>query len=613
MPTTIRTPPRTERGTVTSLHRPSPPLVVVALALASACSGEPPRTSPEPAPSSPAPAVETATKDAPPPTTKPTEPVTPKAAAPPASPLHVVALREGPIQLMRLGTKAAVVLEGEPLPLVDGVPTRGPSGSRGLPGLGGFDEWITTVAVSGTLDPTGTAWTVTREERERAAPWYRVHRNRNQGQGWEPVDLREGLIAAHHEAYVECGGARFGLLGWSTDPAQDHYSYDDESTPSVAYWRTVRRAQSEARRGFVRLEGPEVPVPELPQDVQSLAAVTTSDGTLYALVDRPEGSETKNELLLVWPPGATKPERVELPEHGGGEPTLDANGDVALVMGAGEDSTSYLVVIRGTQWERVPVSMPGRSTDASSYIVGAGRAASGELWAAAAGSVLEPGDPPVWRKPVDGEWEAVPLPRFGDALFGREPGVAYDLVGYEPNGWYSFERAELDERRVVPTPKALTWADGEVWVVLELGPAYDDEQESPTMRHVLLSTRMGAAAPTRLPAPWELYIERHNALGARGTPGKEGCTRVSLVMSPASLVDTQPELVAAVRDTATDEWSVQHVYVGQLEDAEVLVASADVGSPGEAKALQRALAKATGVTPTLDCRIPSFVRMVPSP
>jgi hypothetical protein len=592
------------------LPRRSRSLALSSLALAIACTGIGPQSEPppEPEPGLPAPATTPSV-----PATKPPADEPPVA---PASPLHLIALREGSIQLVGLGATPTAVLEGEPLPLVDGVPSRGPSGSRGLPTFAGYDSQTQALAVAGTLDASGIAWVSTEQEYDRAGSLHRVYRNRNQGKGWERAALRKGIVTAYHLAYVERDGALFGLQAWDRDPEQDHWDPEDDSPAARAYDRALDRALGKLHGSFVRLAGPKIAAPVLPAGTTPSTAVTTNDGTLYVLAQVVR-SNTNTDVLFAWPPGAERAELVDLPDWHGYDPRLSSNGDVAMVTGESVDpkggpAQSYLAQGRGSTWERVPVSLPGRSPKASAQVIGAARTPAGELWIAVGDPwQVEPGDQPLWRKPVDGPWQPVPLPTFGDELFGRGEGFVYDVTGIEAQGWSAIERPTLVG--VTPQPTALAWIDGAMWVVLELGGAYELGVDAATPRAVLLSTAAARAEPARLPSRGELYVERHNTLHRRATPGKGVCQRSAFVLGPASLLQTRPELALAVRKAvSTAELAVDRIYVGRLDDEEVLVAGVYARSPAEAKTLRRAVAAVTGAAPVVECRIPTLVRMVQS-
>jgi len=584
-----------------TLHR-STLVLAAALALAIACTGID-KPVPEPGADPPTP---TAT-----PSVAATKPASTATARPPAaevSPLQLVALREGSMELMRLGATPAVVLEGEPLPLVDGVPTRGPSGSRGLPSVGAYDS--TTRALAGTLEPSGTAWASMEHAYDRAGSLHLVYRNRNQGKGWEQVDLRKGLLRAYDLAYVEREGALLGLRAWGRDPEQDHWEAEDDDPKARAYQRALARALADARPGIVRLEGPKIAAPELPAGVEPFAAVTTHDGTLHVLA-RELRDGTTTDVLLVWPPGATRAERVEIPNSQDYEPSLATNGELAFVAGVTIDprssrTESYLTMGLGTTWERVPVDLPGRTAKGVPRVLAATQTPAGELWIALDDPWQEP-DRLLWRKPKGGAWEPVPLPAFGDDLFGRGAGFVYDVTGTVSEGWSAIERPTLAD--ATPRATALAWIDGAVWVVLELGEAYEGGADMSAARTVLLSTRRTQTEPARLPARWELYVERHNVLYRNATPGKEACRRQTLVLGPASL-HTRPGLVDAVRAPVSTEISDARIYTGRLDDQDVLVASVHTLTPAESKAMKHAVAKASGTTPTLDCRIPELDRML---
>lgn len=594
-------------------------LSFVALVLGAACESSSTPAGPVPTKTAAAEPAKAAAaepaKAVPQPASAATPPASPT-PTPPSSPLHVVAYREGSIQLMRLRSGLSVVLDGEPVPIVGSVPTRGPSGSRGLPNLAGFDHRGSTFAIGGALDHSGTVWVSTGKQADRSASSYWVHRNRNQGLAWEQVDLRRGPLVAYHLAYVERGGALFGLRAWQANLSDSYWDEGGEGAKASREWKAVQRAMAKVRTGFVHLEGPAIAAPELPADAAPQGVTTTDDGTVYVWSGRPG----EDPALLVWAPQQQVAERVELPDYDHGYlSALLTNGDVAMVVGTTERSPGkeepYLAVGHGTKWERVAVSLPERHEDASIIVEGAARSPAGELWLVLAEALLPAGHgPSLWRAPAGGAFETVPLPRFGDELFGREEGYVYDTSDTEPAMWRKVPRPSLEG--VEPQPTAIAWADGAMWIVVDLGEAYDGENGmvDATRRHALLSTGPAPATPLRLPSRGELIVERLAASGVRSTPGTRECKRPAFVLGPPSLLDARPGLVEAVRKAGESLWTpgVQ-IFVGRLDAAEELVASARTESPAEVEELRTALAEAVGSRPIADCRVPSLAKVVGSP
>lgn len=562
------------------------------LALLCACTrgGPPPETAPVAPPS--------VTADPTPPQTREPTPV------PAPSPLHVVARREGAIDLRTTNGHAAVVLEGELLPIVDGVPTRGPSGGRGLPQLGDEDGRGSTLAVAGSLAASGTAWTSIEEQFDRAGSEYWVHRNR--GEGWERVDLRKGLLVAYDVGYVEREGALLGLRAWARDPRQDHYEPEDDGPRARAYRRALERALAKAQPHFVHLGGPKIAVPELPADVEPFAAASTDDGSIHALAYTQQ-DDTTVAVLLAWPPGATRAELVPLPPFADSQPRLWSDGAQAIVTGVVEASEGtsprYLAVGRGTQWERIPVDLPPLSDDAPTAITGAARLDDGEVWIAIGDPWTESTpDPVVWRRPAGGTWQPVPLPAFDDALFGRDPAVVYEVTGMGDEAWTDVRRGPQTLQGLRAT--ALVRDGGVVWVALELDAAFEEDSSS-TPRAVLLTTGPAPAQPMVLPSRSEAYVERHDALLRDPIPGEGSCQRFSLVLGPAE----RPELAAPLSTLELEgSADVSRTYVGELDGRSVVVATGHAYGAGDAKRLREQVAAASGTSPTVECRIPRHVR-----
>jgi hypothetical protein len=534
----------------------------------------------------------------------------------PASPLHVVAVREGPIELLRDRDALVPVLDGEPLPLLDGVPTRGRDGSRGLgSSRHAYVFESPTLAFAGRLEPSQTAWLTAAQHFERATSVYEVYRNRNQGQGWELLDLRKGPLVAYYAAFVERGGALLGLRSWANDPEQDAFEFEDPRAD--VYVRAAKRATAKAGHGFVHLSGTKTAMPKVPARMRPFAAVASSDGTLHALAREHGKSGEEHVLMLVWPPGVSTAERVPLPGAKAPELELSASGEWVLAFGADYDGeggrTSYLAVGRGTEWQQVPVSVPARAPDPPVTITGAARAADGELWITIGERWTAGAVDPLWRKPSEGPWTSVPLPEL-DGWFSRDEAVVFDAWDISNEPWLAMERPPTT---TALRGTALVWADDAVWVVIEAGDAYGEDAGmiSQVPRSLLLSTRPAASAPATLPPSAQLRLEQRNHARAGVKPGTPECEELTLLLGAPALVDQQPGVVSAVAALQTDggDWSITQIYVGELDGAKVLAVGATALSPGGAAELHRAVAKVTGFEPTADCRIPTFERMVQDP
>jgi len=574
------------------LHAPAPfPALAVAAALA---LGGCPSTGAETETTPPSVSSSNAVADPKPAAPSPVAVVPPRAP----SPLRVVAVREGPIDLLQTAGEVLVMLEGEPVPVIDGAPRRQPGVGRGI--TYDYDpmmlEGSRSLAFIGDPAALGDAWLTTAEEFERSGSAYPVFEHT--AQGWRRVPLKRGRLAAYYAAYVERDGAWLGLKVWSSDPAE----YWDETNPGYEKeQRAFRRALAKAEPAWVRLSGDARAVPRIPAGHRPFDAVTTEDGTLYALASRPSASAPLG--ILVWPPqDSTAPASIPMPDapDGVGYAALWASDSAVLVTGAEPDGgPPYLAVGRGTTWERVSLDLPGRPEDATDQVSGAARTPAGELWITLDDMMVDDAPPGIWRKPPGEAWRAVPLPVIEPALFARE----LEWVHLDPEiggGWARVERPPL---RVPPTHASrLLWGDGGVWIVLR---AHED-----TTRSVLLSTAPGPASVVSLPPSWQIDLERHNEHAGSMTPGTTPCDLVSVVLDGLPAPSEQATIADALIALQHDAGTVENVYVGRRGPTEVLVATVRLDDAGKLPSLRTAAAEVTGRAATIGCDIPPLVRMV---
>lgn len=621
-----------------------PPRVLVSLALASVAGcGSPSEPTPTPTAATPAPTASEGAKAVTPavepkaapaePTPAPAEPTVAAPAptelapaVPTSSTLRAAAVREGAVELLSQRDAPLLVIDGEPLAFADGSFVRHAAGSRGLwPNEPTMAEQSLTLAAASLGDELG-AWTSTVHEVMRSASFYEVYRR--DAEQWVPVPLRKGLLVASYTALVERDGALLALQTWAADPLQEVGSESEEPDPkAAAYFTKVTRALARAKPQWVRIAGaPDVVLPEIPSGmVPSGTATTTPDGTLMALFEAPgaEGEGTRPTLLL-WRAGQAKAEPVEVPGLAKTRMTaLGRSGEWALVGGTfdGSDAAeeSYLALGRGSEWQRVPVTLPGRSSSATATISGAARLPDGELWIALGNRFEGGGDAePVWRKPVDGAWQPVPLPTVGGDAFGPADAWVRDTQD-EDRGWVATTRS--------PSPLApeqaidLVSAGGAVWIVVQGQTAFDDVG-APPPRTVVLTNASGTAPPTVLPAAWELRLERRNHAVRSSQPGQTGCKSFAIVLGPPTAASSVHEALVKLELPAEgddDPPTIRSIYTGQHDGVEVAVAEAHAESPAQATALRDAAVKAMeGLGAPHDevaaqCPIPRLERMVHPP
>jgi len=506
------------------------PALLLGSTLALACSGGPPA---EPAPAKAdatkvAAQTEPSAKVEPPiaagttveaePTAleKPAEPTTP-ATAP--SRLRLVAVREGEIGLRRHRDMPVLMLEGEPVPLVGDAFVRQPNASLGLSPKSSTNAYEDlTLAFGGDLDGPHGAWVSTAWHFERSISVYATYQW--MGTRWQPVVQGKGLLLAHYSAVVEREGAVLALQEWAADPAQDLWEGKGESRASNAYRVKVKRAEARVKPAWLRLAGAEIELPRIPEGMGIATVVTDERGTIFALAREPgtPGSDPP-DTVLTWPLGQSDAVPVDAPDldrvsglglHGNGEHTLITG---ALQVAGGGGTEDYLAVGHGGQWQRVTLRLPGQRAD---YVVGAGRASDGELWIALSDNHM-PEPKLIWRKPVDGEWEPVPLPTITADAFGPSKGRVRDPDGHEQD-WMEIERGPVGTEPMDPV--GLVWAAGAVWIVGDLGWAYTADLWQAPRRAVLLSNRPGDAPTATLTPTWQILLERRNDVEqqSRGGP-----------------------------------------------------------------------------------------------
>ncbi|MCX4240793.1 hypothetical protein [Paraliomyxa miuraensis] len=529
----------------------------------------------------------------------------------PGSTLHVVALREGAVDLFVHRQAPVLSLEGEPVPWVKGRFVPEPNGARGLPPS--FEPMAHigfTRAMGGDSQAPLPTWVTLETIYDRAGARYDVHRR--DGDRWRPVERTKGPIVAHYHAYVEREGALLGLQVWS--PTEESYYDESEDEESIAAAAALERALKRARPTWVRLVGAEVPMPKIPAKTALTGAVTTSDGTLYAITER--RSEDSPHRLLRWRPGGVDAESVVVPGLDRTyEASLSTSGDWVLAHGGiegegeGQADEAYLAIGHADAWERIPMPLPLGDRDMPPNVLAASRAPNGELWIALGVRDLPMGGEPVpvWRKPVDGAWEAVPLPRVELGAFG--PSKTWIFEGeHGRNTWVEHEREPIDHSstRVV----GLTWAAGAIWVALQL----DGDSADHGPRSVVLTNDPTATAVTVLPPVWKTELERANAASGSAKPGERGCDSFTVVLGPASLATEHPERVDAVDAIEVEDvmQPVSTIYVAELGGAKVLATRSQVSSPAEAEAVRKAVAAVVGTEVELVCHNPMLETVVKS-
>lgn len=603
--------------------------VLAVLALAIACAPEPAASTAEaastPVAVAPATTPEAVTTPETARTREPAPAPEPPAATvtTPASPLRLVAIREGRVGLRRHRGAPLLLLEGEPVPLVGGAFTRRPGADAGLSTVHyahAYEDY--TLAFAGSLDEPNGAWLTTFGSVERVDSTYTTYRWT--GTRWTRVEQREGLLLGHYAALVQREGAIFALQRWTVDEDAELSSMAEGRAHREAFEAKVRRALARATPSWRRVAGARASLPRIPEGMTVASAVADDRGTIFALA-RDAGTSRLDEprVLLVWPPGERKADRVEVPGlDGAAVPRLFVNDEHILLAGGSPRDDGpvdpYLAIGEGTRWERVDVSLPGRDESGPFDVVGAARTSDGELWIALGHTARRVGWP-LWRKPVGGAWQRVLLPSITAEAFGPErTWVRDDLDPDRDEHWVEVKRQPLEDE--TPRVDDLVWADGAVWVAGTIGglayEAYADDLQDLPLRSVVLTTRAGADPVATLPPTWQILLERRNRLAGDSKPGDDRCRELSLVIGPAELATSRPEMIAALEEMeAIDEDTslVGAPYVAMRDGAEVLAIDGRTDAREGAEALRAAVAETAGVEPTLDCRIPLLLRSLGEP
>jgi hypothetical protein len=481
-----------------------PALLVLGSTLALACTGDPPA---EPAPAK-TDASKTVAKVEPPAKGTPSgdakasdaragdakaEPPDDAKAAPPdakATPtatgptLRAAAKRTSYMEIVASGGRPWLSLEGEAVPLVDGKFTRLP-GTKGL--MRCYAGWQCNIAEL-VGDPSGPhgLWLVLEEAVDRVGETYAVYHH--DGKAWSEKSRREGVLVGYYAPLVEHRGAVFGLQRWQPDVDKELQAGEGEPSEREAAKYAARRDKElrKAKQGFVRLSGPEVEPPKVPPNLALKEAVTTADGTLWALAH--STSDPQAQRLLVWGPEAVEAKTVELPDPKAARlwassGTVLVSGCAATVASSANDlqdedqycSEAYLAIREGETWQRVPIELSS-GAPTSLEPVGVARAPDGALWVAFGHLWYETARldaSPIWHRPAGGTWApaVVPTP---EAVFGSPP---------TNGGWIA---------------RGLVWGADAVWAVL-----VDDGSRS-----VVLTSQPGTDPPTELPDDSKTDAER---------------------------------------------------------------------------------------------------------
>lgn len=571
-----------------------------------------------------APLVEAEPQPAPEPTPEPAP--TPSVEPPPLPPepsnastkFHLVALREGPLD-MRLwqgrpyllagGMPIAIDAEGRPQPnpqLIEGIEPR--------PTM--YVPMFETMAFGGSLE--GEAWVTTRQPQNRAASEYDVYA-RSKGR-WKRQKIEKGPIVEFHAAYVEREGALLGLRAYASNPLEDTFGFDEETPEATRFHRDFAAAMARAPQGFVHLSGPApAALPELPRKLELSEAVQTRDGSLYALAKPPqpvrnaaseEGDEGDEDeapppefVLLVWPPG----QRVatELALRGVTYGQLFASGDVALVS-----DSEVLYVVAGTTLEAIPLD----GVADEEPITSVASSPAGDLWLVAGehpyARISDEGADTLWFRAHPSpdnptpKWTKLSLPvPSGPIAAARERWV------WDPDndlGWEKLERGQITAR---PAAESVFYAQGAAWVVADIADVWGTERFNNNPRLVgVFSNVPTTHEPVEL-EPFDLMrVRQYAALGKRHVPGTAQCMY-------AFLRAGKPEDAAAIaaKLEALDLEGIYpgQLFVGELDGKRELVLVLGTGTPEAFASGLPLLREQLGVPEAeVDCRPRMLVEVI---
>lgn len=606
----------------------------------------------QPAPAAPTnPASPTIEPDVPEPVAA-VEPVTTRPASTPtptpvyvATPgLRAVAMREGSIAI----SNGVVSIDGEALVIAGGRVERDARRSRGLEPMLPDEYPGHTLAFAGELSPGGLAAMTTTLEFGRGATQHKVYVY--EGERWRRRVLERDAIIEYYPSLVERGGALLGMRAYALNP--DMPGADDEENPELE--AQFYAALGKAKPGFVQLAGAKTTLPSLPKQTYLAQAASSADGTLYAITaPRPKRAyddETWPDpawkpVLLVWPPDASEPKQLALPEHvppdDVPEFTLSSAGDYALLGSVHAEGLPYLAVARGETIERVSAGIEVRANDAN-MVRSATRAPSGELWVV----LGEPGEwssaspeHELWKRDSGTQtWSRVFLPLLDDPrATTRQAATYYDHYRRR------FIPVEYAASTAAPTAKTVAWLDGAAWIVADLGNLLEADTllMSEVRRSVLYTTHAGSEPLVVLPTQDRMTFEQLAMAdqGRAAVPGNEGCREFAFVVAAAvpstpelaelergalGLTSTQLDALAALApipfaEAATRAARIIAVYVGELPmrgepseplPAREMIVMAEVGDASQVEPLREAVAKIVQVDVRAECRMRAPLRML---
>lgn len=544
--------------------------------------------------------------------------------------LSPVAFREGRIELAAWADQPFALIDGEPIPLLAGQPVR--RDARLALGLAAdkasFASTHELVAFGGSLADDPSAHLVFAEHFERAnTEYFSYARTRER---WQPIAMpsrdTDPRIEIHYGAFVETGGALLGLR--RPVIRSGLWDWGDADDPSMD--RRLKKIGVELGklpRGFEVLAGSLAHKPALPNGWDASDAISLADGTIVALGYRHRTSldgEHGPARVLSWAPGqieATSSELPNLVDPSIHALSLSATDTEVFIAGLRElpnaDDRPYLArrELDGS-WTEVALELPGVNERVSSATI----TPSGELWIVTGGWNYASEQPCscLWRKPVDGGWQAVelePVSLFRD----DEPRWAHVL---SEQNW--IEVPAGSSPRLLPAARRVAWAGGALWVTAELGPSY------PTARDRVLAdprTVLFASVPvataSELIATDRLFDERvdRRVAQANPTPGSDGCRTFHMVITDdpdgdgrdayVELLGRIEQLDAVATIERDDGWgSASMIYVGELDGRAQLVVEANGWNPLSAIALADGFAQVLGRPLALDCRPRAMVRPV---
>jgi hypothetical protein len=458
----------------------------------------------------------------------PPEPDVPPVAESPVA-LHLVAQRDGPLQLHAPAADAVAVIAAPAFALLgpDDRLRRDPGWVRGLAEAEVHDTDLLALAFDGDR-PT---WLVTWSRGSRMGDQHLVYRWI--GDRWQRVRNESDEVSWHYSGIAPWHGGQLGLRVLATNPDSWILGYEGDEPYRIREQEALLARLARNPPRFEVVSGAvQRPPPRVPRDLEVTSFRTLPAGDVVALVAVPMGSRrdiygdpVMTTAVARWAVGATGYQLEPLPGLRPW-PTLHLSPGTApgatLVHGdAGHEENGsdepYLVSDVDGVWTELE---PPDGSPILSLAVAAGEV----LWAVSGREYT--GKNQLWRRGDDGPWRRVDPPpvRFAD---------------------------DADAWEVEPTQVHVRGAD-DLWVAGRT-EAFAREYDDDSGRHVVLRSRP-AAAPLELPGIGALHAELSEWMALK--PWRPGTPAPQRLRYP-------PERRSTRREQAEDRCRVVFVTLGE--------------------------------------------------